>query len=471
MHEHPGRPEVGFFRCSNGRNMCIVGGDEFIKVACECNVMLPLKNLLYKNVANMQSSKETDQLIGCNIYLQLFSLLTIILFVLDGFLTSSDYDPSGLFEIESEGDQSIFSVMLYLLSFSPSSSARLASIAQQMQAAVAEFICVMGDAFSSNLAFLQELHRRCASLPWPLRFKLVGIFLPGSSSDDQLHLLEESCDHLESADLPSQFAALQSCYDRFAVLDQIVGNTPEETIDDADASRRMETEALDAGVSDPAAAMVAEAMTQTQKIEAILNVLDVMTRLLSPEDSRIPAVPPAVLSRVQTALTGTMTQLKSLGPAGNPRVESLRQKLLAATLETFAPLLRHLAPDAAVALWPQLTQGVTESEETALAGMRACWGWAQRAQELALGEGQNPACFPEQWEPVRSVLAESRGELVVAAVNVVRTLLGLLSPSAENGGILRGVCESVVQVLDRRENAEDVEVLAAVLDFMMTMWG
>ena len=81
MHEHPGRPEVGFFRCSNGRNMCIVGGDEFIKVACECNVMLPLKNLLYKNVANMQSSKETDQLIGCNIYLQLFSLQTIILFV------------------------------------------------------------------------------------------------------------------------------------------------------------------------------------------------------------------------------------------------------------------------------------------------------------------------------------------------------------------------------------------------------
>ena len=456
---------------SNGRNMCIVGGDEFIKVACESNVMLPLKNLLYKNVANMQSSKETDQLIGCNIYLQLFSLLTIILLVFRCLLMGSDYDPSGLFEIESEGDQSIFSVMLYLLSFSPSANGRLQSIAHQMQSSVAEFINLMSDSFSSNLPFLQELHRRYATLAWPLRFQLVGIFLPSSSLTDQLNLLEESCSLLEASPLPALFAALQSCYDRFAVLDQTMPNTKEETVDDADASRRMETEALDAGVSDPAAALVNEAAEKTREIEAFLNVLDVMTRLLAPEDAAIPAVSPAVSSRVQNVLMATVAQLESLGTAVSSRAESLRAKLLATTLETLAALLRHLAPDAAVALWPLLARQVTGSEETALAGMRACWAWAQRAQELALNDGQNPACFSEQLESVRNVLGIARGELAVAGVSVVATLLAMTRPSEENAGNLRLACESVVKVLERRENAEDVEVLAAVLDFMMTMWG
>ena len=59
--------------------MCIVGGDEFIKQACDLNIILPLKNLLYKNIVNLNSTKENDQLIGVNIYIQLFSLLTIIL--------------------------------------------------------------------------------------------------------------------------------------------------------------------------------------------------------------------------------------------------------------------------------------------------------------------------------------------------------------------------------------------------------
>lgn len=61
------------------RNMCIVGGDDFIRILCEQNIIVPLRNLLYRNVSNLQSEKENDQLIGCNLYLQLFSLLTIIL--------------------------------------------------------------------------------------------------------------------------------------------------------------------------------------------------------------------------------------------------------------------------------------------------------------------------------------------------------------------------------------------------------
>lgn len=48
MYEH--------FRCSSVllilvihyRNMCIVGGESFIGKICEMNVILPLKNLLYK---------------------------------------------------------------------------------------------------------------------------------------------------------------------------------------------------------------------------------------------------------------------------------------------------------------------------------------------------------------------------------------------------------------------------------------
>ena len=67
--------------------MCIVGGDDFIRILCEQNIILPLKSLLYRNVINLQNGKENDQLIGCNLYLQLFSLLTIILYLCMMYIT------------------------------------------------------------------------------------------------------------------------------------------------------------------------------------------------------------------------------------------------------------------------------------------------------------------------------------------------------------------------------------------------
>lgn len=67
--------------------ICVLSaGDDFIAL-CEQNISLPLKSPALSKCDNLQNGKENDQLIGCNLYLQLFSLLTIILYLCMMYIT------------------------------------------------------------------------------------------------------------------------------------------------------------------------------------------------------------------------------------------------------------------------------------------------------------------------------------------------------------------------------------------------
>lgn len=69
----------------------------------------------------------------CNIYYQLFSLLTILLSFSCSFFTCSDYDPSGFIQMESDGSNTIYDAILAILTFKPSSNHKLVTIVEQMK--------------------------------------------------------------------------------------------------------------------------------------------------------------------------------------------------------------------------------------------------------------------------------------------------------------------------------------------------
>lgn len=75
-------------------------------------------------------------MIACNLYCQLFSLLTILLFPSVFEFTPSDYDASGFYELESDGSCTLSQALLSLLSFRPKENAKLEHLAEEMQLSV-----------------------------------------------------------------------------------------------------------------------------------------------------------------------------------------------------------------------------------------------------------------------------------------------------------------------------------------------
>ena len=81
-----------YFRCSSVflilvihyRNMCIVGGESFIGKICEMNVILPLKNLLYK-VISVLNGLLHSMLILCQKEMKMINSLHAI-FIINYFL-------------------------------------------------------------------------------------------------------------------------------------------------------------------------------------------------------------------------------------------------------------------------------------------------------------------------------------------------------------------------------------------------
>lgn len=380
---------------------------------------------------------------------------------------------SGLYELESEGDQSIFSVMLFLLAFSPKGGHKLQSFTQQMQCSVAEFISVMGDEFASNKAFMQEIRRRTPLLPWSIRFKIEGSFIGDSSLEEKIAILNDASQVLETAPLTAQFNAFQACYDEFKQLvDSPKNDEKEEVIADEEATQKMETEALDGNTPDREADVVTRSEEISRDLEAYLNVLDVVTRLLSQDDTSVSVLPlpEDLVKRIEGVLGSVVNQLDTLSNISSPQVESLRQHLLAAALETTTALLPYFSYSVYITVWPLLQTHMTLGAEVTQACVKGMWAWSQVAtQNASFNDTSNPVCFPDQITPVLQLLSTSSGDIVVQIVHTLSSLLGLTKPSDFNRACLTEVCRQVVLALDNPNNNSNAEILGAVLDFMMTM--
>ena len=381
---------------------------------------------------------------------------------------------SGLFELESEGEQTIFSVMLFLLAFSPKGSNKLHSLAQQMQSSVAEFISVMGDQFVSNKAFTQEIRRRASSLPWTVRFKIEGGFVNDSSLQEKMTILNDASQILEVATLPAQFQAFQACYDEIKQLESSEKcDEKVEVIADDEATQKMDTEALDGNSPDREADVVTRSEEISRDLEAYLNVLDVITRILSQDDANtsLLRLPTELVKRIEGVVGAVINQLDALGTGSNSQVESLRQRLLAGALDATTALLPYVDSNVFVTIWPLLQTHMTLGIEVTQACIKGMWVWSQLAtQSTSFNDTLNPVCFADQIAPTLQLLTMSSGEIVVQIVHTLSSLLSLTKPSDVNRGCLTEVCRQVVLSLDNPVNNSNAEILGAVLDFVMTMY-
>ena len=383
---------------------------------------------------------------------------------------------SGLFELESDGNQTIYAVMLFLLSFAPSGSSKMEMLVNQMHSSVAEFISVMSEHFNSNQAFMVELRRMAASMAWPIRYKIAGAFIHGSSLDEHLSLLADALQVLESTTIPTQLTELHACYTEFATIQEDLAKhaqEKEEILNDAEATQKMNEEALDKGTPDREGEVVRRSERLAQGLEAHLNVLDVVARILTRDDNEeapLLGLPAELVAQLNEVFGKLVEQITSLGQSEAPAVESLRLRVLAGVLETTVALLPYLPRAGYPALWQRFQSQLVLGGEVLETCVKGLWAWAEsQAQAQVLTDETNPVCFPDQIAPVLQQLVSAPAGVVVQLVNMIAGLLSCTAPCDGNRACLLEVCRQVVRSLDIPANSSDAEVLGAVLDFMMTV--
>ncbi|KAK8829044.1 hypothetical protein AV274_0113 [Blastocystis sp. ATCC 50177/Nand II] len=447
------------------RNMCVVGGDSFISTAYDLNVMEALRSLLYKNLDVLQKGSETDKLIVCNIYYQLFSLLTILL----------DYDPSGFYQLETDGTHSICDAIQTILAFSPASGAKLLQLTDQMRLSTAEFLTVTEEQLGSSPAFLQQVVAFAQQQDWPLRFKLLGACLSTASLKDRAAILRDAAQILQHAGFAAALAQVDALYKQFEAMEAPApkSDAKEEVMDDVDATSRMDTEALDGGESATAAGLVAQAQALTQQLNAYLGVLDVAGRILSRDDADAAplALPTELPQQLYAVLSSTYAELVAQEPQGK-QAQLLRSALVVGVLEALAALLPYLQQAQLLSVWSALVAHLQLSEDVARTTVSLLWKWSQCVGGVGgFSDSVNPVCFSEQVAPLLPLLQSGCGELEVQLLNLLAALLTRVQGAPAKNASVVEVCRQAVHCLDAETNARNAEVLGCFLDFMMTVFG
>ena len=119
----------------------------------------------------------------------------------------------------------------------------------------------MEEQISDNSAFLQQIASLAQQQDWPLRVKLVNACLPKSSLQDRIAILRDALHILQQVSFEAEFARIDELYKRFDEMEKAEQPKEEKemVVDDADATRRMDTEALDGGDASKENDFVAEA--------------------------------------------------------------------------------------------------------------------------------------------------------------------------------------------------------------------
>ena len=165
----------------------------------------------------------------------------------------------------------MFDVLLLLLSYSPSENKKLSSLALMMQISICinflnylyidEFISVIQDQIDSNTAFFQQIMQIADSKEWNIQYRLISLCLSKLSVDQKIHLISSILHTLHTLSIPSLLQSLSQCYSRFNELEQQATTGPEEkedVIDDAEATLKMDEEALDGNHKDIQSELVTE---------------------------------------------------------------------------------------------------------------------------------------------------------------------------------------------------------------------
>lgn len=419
----------------------------------------------------MKNGNENEQLITCNLYYQLFSLLTIILSKSCISIIHSDYDISGFYELESNDSQNIYSVLYTILQYVPGENRKLHSLCSMMQISLTEFVSIIEDQFDSTNPFLREVFQLADSKEWSLRYRIVNLCSNQLNPSQRLTVVQSILETLKTLSVPSFLTSLSACYEKFKELESVAANDKEEVIDDAAATAMMDVEALDANSKDSQTEVVTESEILHQQILDYRVVLDILSHLLLNEDQSPLQLSNDTVTMLTSFINTFIGQLESLSGLHN-QADLLRHQLLAAILEVEGAIIPYLSDlNTLLTVWSQLVKYCNISADITSSIIKALWTWSQvMINNDSYSDNMNPVCFPEQIAPVTAILPHLECEDLVQTINLLSSLLQPVTPSDTNTVCLTEVCKQVVHVLDLPANANNAEVIGNIIDFMMTMF-
>lgn len=343
----------------------------------------------------------------------------------------------------------------------------------------AEFMTVLEEQLSGNTAFLQQVVAFAQQQDWPLRFKLLGACLSSTSLQDRAAVLQDAVPILQHAGFAATLARVDALYKQFEAMEAASLKSDaakEEVMDDADATRRMDTEALDGGESSTAKEIIAQAQALTQQLNSFLGVLDVVSRILSQDGADAPptapslALPAELSQQLYAALSSAYAELVAQQPQGK-QAQLLQSSLVVGVVEALAALLPYLPQAQLLSVWSALVAHLQLSADVARASVALLWAWSQLiAAQGTFSDQVNPVCFSEQVAPLLPLLQSGCCELTVQLLNLLAALLSQVQGASMENNCVVEVCRQAVHCLDAEANARNAEVLGCFLDFMMTVY-
>lgn len=342
---------------------------------------------------------------------------------------------------------------------------------------------MIGDLMSQT-DFVQSLRKTMPDLSWQLRYKLLAVYVDSLPLAEKVNILSNAVSLLQEAQFVQLFGALTQCYASFDELRNAeASKSDDKVLEDAEATSKMESEALDAGVHDTEGEIVQKGEALSQQLRNYLSVLDVIARIFTPANESLPypslqslirsAIEESSLQTLLSCLLRVLSILSSQVASSCVQSESIRASLLAAVEDAIAAILpathTHLP-----ALWSAVLPSLAPSAPSDVleAASKLLWVWARcTVNRPGYADSMNPLGFPEQTAPLLAALESRVPAVLVQLVNTVACLLAPVQVDAQNEAMLAEICGKVVHVLDVAENARNAEVLGCVLDFMMTMCG
>ena len=375
----------------------------------------------------------------------------------------------------------MFDVLLLLLSYSPSENKKLSSLALMMQISICinflnylyidEFISVIQDQIDSNTAFFQQIMQIADSKEWNIQYRLISLCLSKLSVDQKIHLISSILHTLHTLSIPSLLQSLSQCYSRFNELEQQATTGPEEkedVIDDAEATLKMDEEALDGNHKDVQSELVTEGEFYQQQLIDIRVLFDIITHVLM--DDSLPLSESILQSLVQfiQGVSSFIDETKGI----EKQVESVKHQLISGIIELEGALIPYLKDSQVLlSIWTSLIKYCSISAEVASSVIKSIWTWSEMVcQQQNYNDSMNPVCFAEQIGPILNLLSLIHGEELSQLINMFSNLLQPVTINDTNRDCIMQVCNTVVHVLDDVNNSSNPEVVGNVIDFMMTMY-
>lgn len=127
-------------------------------------------------------------------------------------------------------------------------------------------------------------------LSWQLRYKLLNVYVDTLPLSEKVNILSNAVALLQEAPFVHLFNTLTQCYTSFDELKNQTSKTDEMVLEDAEATSKMENEALDSGSRDVESEIVQKGEALSQQLRNYLSIFDVITHIFTPNNDSLPYI-------------------------------------------------------------------------------------------------------------------------------------------------------------------------------------